>query len=137
MSPFTITDPNVAIAGTAADDKGVQSVQLTVVDDETGRYLQDNNTYASTYNTVNATLGTPNGTSTTWSYNMTVPGSGDYRVTAIAFDSVGQQDPSSTGATAGTCTTRTTCRRASTPTSASRSATRHSTPARSSSPDVL
>ena len=31
---------------------------------------------------------------------MTVPGSGDYRVTAIAFDSVGQQDPSSTGATA-------------------------------------
>jgi large repetitive protein len=100
VSPFTITDPNVSIAGTATDDLGVASVQLTVVNQETGRYLQDNNTYASTYNTVLSNLSAPNATTTNWSYSMTVPGNGDYRVTAIAFDSAGQQDGSSTGATA-------------------------------------
>jgi large repetitive protein len=101
VSPFTITNPAVSIAGTAADDLGVQSVQLTVVNNETGRYLQDDGTtYSSTYNTINASLSSPGAASTSWTYNMTVPGSGDYRVTAIAFDSAGQQDPSSTGATA-------------------------------------
>jgi PKD repeat protein len=99
-SPFTITDPNVSIAGTATDDFGVTSVQLTVVNNETGRYLQDNGTYSSTYNTVLANLSAPNGTSTNWTYNMTLPGSGDYRVTAFAFDTGGQQDLSTTGATA-------------------------------------
>ena len=59
VSPFTITDPNVSITGTAVDDFGVASVQLTVVNNETGRYLQDNGTYASTYNTVLASQGTP------------------------------------------------------------------------------
>jgi PKD repeat protein len=96
---FSVTDPNVPLAGTATDDHGVQSVELAVLDNDTGRYLQDNGTMLSTYNTVTATLGTPGGTSTTWSYPLVLPTSGDYSITALAYDTAGQQDASTSGAT--------------------------------------
>lgn len=41
---FTVTDPNVALTGTATDDIGVSKVELTVFDNDTGRYLRDNGT---------------------------------------------------------------------------------------------
>jgi large repetitive protein len=95
----TVTDPNIALAGTATDDIGVKSVKVTVFDNDTGRYMQANGQMAGGYNELNATLATPNGTSTTWTLPIVLPGGGDYSVTAYAYDSSDQQDPSTSGAT--------------------------------------
>jgi large repetitive protein len=96
---FAVTDPNIPLVGTATDDIGVSSVELLIQDNDTGRYLQDNGIYNSTYNTVSATLAAPDATSTDWTYALVLPGSGDYRVTAYAYDTSDQQDPSTSGAT--------------------------------------
>ncbi len=97
--PQAITSSHLDLAGTATDDKGVQSVQVTVFDNGTGRYLQSNGTMLSGYNALTATLGSPNATSTTWSLPIDLPTSGDFSVTALAYDTAGQQDSSTTGAT--------------------------------------
>ena len=96
----TVATPTVDLAGTATDDLGVQSVRLTVFDNETGRYLQPNGSLSSTYTMLNANLATPNATSTTWTLPITLPTGGDYSVTAYAYDTAGQQDTSTSGATA-------------------------------------
>jgi large repetitive protein len=88
------------LAGTATDDHGVASVRVAVLDNATNRYLQADGTMVATFATRNATLGTPNGTSTTWTLPIDLPTGGDYSITAWAWDTVGQQDPSTTGATA-------------------------------------
>ncbi|MCU0265253.1 MAG: hypothetical protein MUC45_03925, partial [Actinomycetia bacterium] len=65
---LAVTDPAITLAGTATDDKGVAGLKVTVFDNDTGRYMQDNGTMTSGYNTLdNATLTVPNGTSTAWS----------------------------------------------------------------------
>ncbi len=98
---FTVTDPNVALTGTATDDIGVSRVELTVFDNDSRRYLQDNGTLSGSYNTVPANVASTGVgvKSTTWSYNLTLPGSGDYSFTAFGYDTANQQDPSQTGAT--------------------------------------
>ncbi len=55
----------VNLAGTATDDVGVESVRVSLQDRDTGRYLQANGTMAAAIAFRNATLGPPNGTSTT------------------------------------------------------------------------
>ncbi len=97
---FSVDDPNITLSGTATDDIGVQSVRVRVFDNDTGRYLQGNGQMASGYNLVNATLDSPNSTSTTWSLPIVLPTGGDYSMTAYTFDTAGQQDPSTSGATA-------------------------------------
>ncbi len=95
-----VNSPNLNLTGTATDDHGVAAVELRIFDNDTGRYLQDNGTMTSGYNTRTAVLGTPGGTSTTWSLPIVLPIGGDYSVTAYAYDTVGQQDLSTSGATA-------------------------------------
>ena len=58
---------SVNLAGTATDDLGVASVRVSLQDRDTGRYLQANGTMAATIAYRDATLGTPDATSTTWS----------------------------------------------------------------------
>ena len=96
----TVTAPQVNLTGTATDDLGVQSLKVTVFNNDNGQYLQTNGTLASGYTQLTATLATPNATSTTWSLPITLPGSGNYSVTALAYDTAGQQDSSTSGATA-------------------------------------
>ncbi|HEX5560654.1 MAG TPA: PKD domain-containing protein, partial [Nocardioidaceae bacterium] len=104
--PTTTTTPiaggHLALAGTASDDKGVSSVELTVFDNDTGRYLQNDGTMGSGFNRVAATLGSGKGaTSTTWSYPLDLPSAGgNFTITAYAFDTSGQQNASTTGAAA-------------------------------------
>ena len=50
--------------------------------------------------TRTATLGTPNGTSTTFTLPVDLPQGGDWNITAYAYDTVDQQDTSTSGATA-------------------------------------
>ncbi len=88
------------LTGTATDDFGVASVRVALRDVDTNRYLQPNGTMSASYADLPATLANPNATSTTWSLSRDLPTQGDWSVTAYGFDTVGQQDTSTTGATA-------------------------------------
>jgi large repetitive protein len=98
--PPALGSLHLDLAGTATDDHGVASVRVAFFDNATGHYLQPDGSMTTAFATRNATLGTPNGTSTTWALPIDLPGGGDYSITATAFDTVGQQDLSTTGATA-------------------------------------
>ncbi|HET9008115.1 MAG TPA: hypothetical protein VFQ04_15500, partial [Actinomycetes bacterium] len=102
---FTGTDASIEVlhldlAGTATDDKGVAAVRVALQDQDTGRHVQPNGTMAAAFATLNATLASPNATSTTWTLGVDLPTKGEFAVTAFAFDTVGQQDTSTSGATA-------------------------------------
>jgi PKD repeat protein len=102
---FTGTDASLEVlhldlAGTATDDKGVAAVRVALEDQDTGRYVQPNGTMAAAFATLTATLASPNATSTTWTLGVDLPTKGEFAVTAFAFDTVGQQDTSTSGATA-------------------------------------
>jgi PKD repeat protein len=85
---------DINLSGSATDDIGVKQVQISLQERDTGRYLQANGTLGVGVAWRDATLGTPNGTSTTWSLPpITLPSGGNWRFTALAFDVV-QQDPS-------------------------------------------
>ncbi len=88
------------LAGTATDDKGVASVRVTFRKRDTGQYIQPNGTLSAAFATREATLATPGATATTWTLPIDLPVAGDYDVVAYAFDTAGQQDTSTTGATA-------------------------------------
>jgi PKD repeat protein len=88
------------LAGTATDDKGVASVKVALEDQDSSRYLQPNGTMSATFATRDAILASPNATSTTWTLPVDLPTQGDWAVTAFAYDTVGQQDTSTSGATA-------------------------------------
>lgn len=102
MSFVAPTDRSLAIdlSGTATDDLGVQSVQVSLQDRDTGKYLQANGSMAAAIAYRSATLDPADATTTAWSLpSITLPSGGDWRFSAIAFDARGQQDPSA--ATAG------------------------------------
>jgi PKD repeat protein len=88
------------LTGTATDDIGVAAVRVALRDADSSRYLQPDGSMAAAYATRTATLETPGGTSTNWSLPVDLPTAGDWNVTANAFDTAGQQDTSTTGATA-------------------------------------
>ena len=73
---------------------------MTVFNNDTGQYVQTDGTLSSTYNTLFATLASPGATSTTFTLPVNLAAQGTYSVTAWAWDNAGQQDPSTTGATA-------------------------------------
>jgi large repetitive protein len=81
----------------ATDDKGVAGARVALEDQDTGRYVQPNGTMAAAFATLDATLASP---STTWTLGVDLPTKGEFAVTAFAVDTVGQQDTSTSGATA-------------------------------------
>ncbi|MGY2701895.1 PKD domain-containing protein [Nocardioides sp. HB32] len=90
----------ISLSGTATDDRGVASVKVSLQDRDTGRYLQPDGSMAAAVASLNATLANPGATSTSWTLARTLPTQGNWTFTAVAVDSAGQQDPSTTGATA-------------------------------------
>ncbi len=88
------------LTGKATDDKGVKAVAVSYQDRSSRLYIQPNGTMAAAFAMLPATLASPNATSTNWSISTDLPSQGDYLVTAYAFDTSDQQDPSTTGATA-------------------------------------
>ncbi len=102
---FTGTDTSIEVlhldlAGTATDDFGVANVRVSLLDQDTGRYVQPNGTMAAGFATLNATLASPGATSTTWTLPVDLPTQGEFSVTAFAIDTSNQQDTSTSGATA-------------------------------------
>ncbi|MEV4416634.1 PKD domain-containing protein [Catellatospora sp. NPDC049609] len=88
------------LAGTATDDFGVASVKIAIREQDSSRYLQADGSLSAAFATRDAVLASPNGTSTTWTLSTDLPVQGRYAVTAYAYDTVGQQDTSTSGATA-------------------------------------
>jgi PKD repeat protein len=88
------------LAGAATDDRGVDRVGIAVLHRDSSRYLQPNGTLSATFTTLDATLVSRGATSTRWSLHVPLPTQGDWSVAAYAFDTAGQQDPSTSGATA-------------------------------------
>ncbi|QYJ04851.1 PKD domain-containing protein [Nocardioides panacisoli] len=88
------------LSGSATDDQGVQQVRVELEERDTRRYLRPDGTLSAAYATLEATLASPGATSTTWSLPVDLPTEGDWRVTAYAVDTAGQQDPSTSGASA-------------------------------------
>ena len=77
-----VTVLQLTLAGTATDDKGVQSVRVSIRDNDSSRYLQANGSLGADFYAREATLGTPGGTSTTWTLpTINLPTEGDYSVT--------------------------------------------------------
>ncbi|HEX5877871.1 MAG TPA: PKD domain-containing protein [Actinomycetota bacterium] len=102
---FTGTDSSIEtlhldLTGTATDDKGVAAVRIALEDQDTGRYVQPNGTMAAAFATLPASLGTPDGTTTSFTLAVDLPTKGEFAVTAFAIDTAGQQDTSTSGATA-------------------------------------
>ncbi|MFB9313974.1 PKD domain-containing protein [Nocardioides plantarum] len=88
------------LAGTATDDRGVAEVRVALEEQDSSRYLQPNGSLAAAYATRSAVLATPHGTSTGWTLPIDLPTQGDWAVTVYAYDTAGQQDTSTSGATA-------------------------------------
>jgi hypothetical protein len=102
---FTGVDQNIDtlhldLAGTATDDKGVQSVRVALYDMDTGRYVQPDGQMAAAFATIDATLASPGATSTDFTLPIDLPTKGEFSITAWAVDTAGQQDTSTSGATA-------------------------------------
>ena len=99
----TITDPiegrvepagqQFTFAGTASAAAGVQRVQVEVIDRASKKYLQDDLTTWGASNSVNATLGSPNGADSTWSLPVTIPGNHTLQVLARTYAVGGATDP--------------------------------------------
>ena len=74
---------------------------MTIQDSDTGRYLQPNGTLAAAFATCDATLATPGAHEhDVDAAASTCPARATTSVTAYAYDTAGQQDTSTTGATA-------------------------------------
>ena len=94
------TNLQISLNGTATDDKGVAAVGLALRDADTARYLQPDGSLDTAFATIPSTLAAPGATSTSWSRTVLLPTQGDWTVTALAMDTVGQSDMNTSGAVA-------------------------------------
>jgi hypothetical protein len=85
----------MTLSGSASDDKGVQAVNVAIKNKNTGKWWDAaSGTWVSEFWQSAATLGTPNGASTTWSASFPVSSAGaSYYIQAIAVDTDNQHDP--------------------------------------------
>jgi PKD repeat protein len=90
-SGSVIPSRTFTLIGTATDDVGVNAVTLTIRDGQ-NRYLQNDGTTDTTYNSFRTTPDVVGAMSATWSYEVTVPYEGEWKVQAIAIDTAGQAD---------------------------------------------
>jgi PKD repeat protein len=97
-----LTTRHIDLAGTATDDFGVSAVNVAIYENETDRYLQPNGTLSASFATRPATLSATGtgATNITWTLPVDLPVNGNYSVTAYGVDTSGQQDTSTSGATA-------------------------------------
>jgi PKD repeat protein len=97
-----LTTRHLDLAGTATDDIGVGQVNVALFENESGMYVQPNGTLASGFATLPATLSASGvgATNVTWTLPIDLPANGNYSVTAYGVDTSGQQDISTSGATA-------------------------------------
>ncbi len=97
----TVTDPQVndnlaagaiTLTGEATDDaSGIGEVRVSVRDRVGLLWMQPDGTFASTFASIPAELSDPGATSTTWSFDVTLP-AGNYAVAPRGFDVAGNRE---------------------------------------------
>jgi len=93
-----VNSKTFVIAGTVSDDLGVAGISMTLKD-SAGRYLQDDGTADSTYNSIGIVPDVPDATTTTWSKEVTVPTEGTWQAQALARDTGGNSSLDTTDRT--------------------------------------
>jgi DNA-binding beta-propeller fold protein YncE len=78
----------ITFSGTAADNVGVTAARVAIKNIATNLWWRSNNTWGA-YQLQPASLGTPGGTSTTWSYTWTPPMTGSFSVLVESADAAG------------------------------------------------
>ncbi len=81
----------LTIQGSATDDRGVASVQISVKNTVTGTWLRADGTFGA-FAWLPATLTSPGGTTTAWSKAMNLA-KGSYAVNVRTTDGAGNEDP--------------------------------------------
>lgn len=98
----TITSPSdgavlasgpIAISGSASDDRGVASVQVGIQNTATSQWW-NGSSWSAPFVELNASLGMPGETTTTWSYTFSAPAGGSFAVRATATDTSASADAS-------------------------------------------
>jgi DNA-binding beta-propeller fold protein YncE len=89
----TFTTVPITLSGNATDNVGVTAVRVAIQDRVSKQWFRNGGW--GTFQAQQATLGTPGGTSTSWSYQWTPPagGSGQYSLQVVAADAAGNVDP--------------------------------------------
>lgn len=84
------------LTGTATDDVGVNSVRIALKRNSDGRWWTGTGSsgFGTAYTTFEATLATPGGTSTDWTWPWTPRAAGAYTVQVTARDAAGNADNS-------------------------------------------
>ena len=80
----------IDLGGTASDDNGVAEVAIGVLDTRTNQWLQRDGSQDLTPDPFFATLSSPQGRQTDWSYRFTAPAPGTYFFFVSAIDTAGQ-----------------------------------------------
>lgn len=86
------------ISGSATDDIGVNSLNWTMRD-ANNRYLQSDGSASATYNSFRLTPDVVGGVSTTWSFEVTVPSEGEWKLQVTPVDTTGQSSLDTTDRT--------------------------------------
>lgn len=85
----TFTTGPVTFSGTSTDAVGVTAVDVSVRDRVAGLFLAADGTWGATETWLAATLGSPGGTSTTWTYPWASAPAGDLALSVRARDAAG------------------------------------------------
>lgn len=83
----------VTFTGNATDNVGVAYVRVAVKDRTTGQWWNGNSWQTAFVYFANATLETPGGTSTSWSFPWPAPSAGNYQLLVRADDANANIDP--------------------------------------------
>jgi len=84
----------VTLSGNATDNVGVTEVRIGIQDRVSKQWFRSTNTWGA-FQAQQATLASPGGTSTGWTFSFTPPsgGSGQYALQVTAADAAGNVDP--------------------------------------------
>jgi PKD repeat protein len=85
------TSTTFTMTGSANDDNGVNSLSYWFRDEQ-NRYLQNDGTVDSIFNSFRGEPDVIGATNATWSYEVTLPHEGIWRGSATATDTIGQAD---------------------------------------------
>ena len=84
-------EPPLVLSGEAADDTGVEQVQVRVRKSGTNQFLQADGTFATTTAWLPASLAEPATINTAWSYEWDAPVAGSYEVATRSRDVLGNE----------------------------------------------
>ncbi len=82
-------EPPLVVSGSAADDTGVESVEVRIRKSGTGQFLQPDGTFSTTAAWMGTTLSDPSTAATAWGYSWDHPVAGSYEVAVRPTDVLG------------------------------------------------